>query len=79
MVNNLSLSQELAIYQKEKPRLLVESNEKYVLIKGIELVGVYTSQEDVLQEGYRRFGNTEFLVKQITALEEFSNFTRAIA
>ncbi|MBI5794383.1 hypothetical protein HZA87_04890 [Candidatus Uhrbacteria bacterium] len=79
MQNRSILSQELTTYQSEKARLLAESNGKFVLVKGTDIIGVYVSQDDALQEGYRRFGNTEFLVKQITALEEFSNFSRAIA
>ena len=77
-MNEDIFSEELATYQKEKPRLLSEASNKYVLIKGAEIVGVYASQEDALREGYRRFGNTEFLVKQIIDLEQFNNFTRPI-
>lgn len=74
----MQLERELATYQKEKQRLLSESKGKFVLIKGDVVVGVFTSQEDALSVGYKSFGNTEFLVRQITVMEEFGNFTRAL-
>ncbi len=72
------LEKELATYQKEKSRLLAESMGKFVLIKEDKVVGIFVSQEDALAEGYKQFGNTEFLIKKITEFEEIGNFTRAL-
>lgn len=74
----MSLEQELKTYQKEKEKLLQESKGKFVLIKGGEIIGVYASQEDALAEGYKKFGNEEFLVKEITEVEPVNFFTRPL-
>lgn len=75
----MSLEQELKTYEKEKERLLSEAKGKFVLIKGDKIIGVYAAKEDALAEGYKRFGNTEFLVKEITEVEPVYFFTRPLA
>lgn len=72
------LEQELKTYQQEKERLLLESKGKFVLIKGDKIIGIYAAKEDALVEGYKRFGNTEFLVKEITEIEPVHFFTRPL-
>ena len=74
----MPLEQELKIYKRERKRLLSESEGKFALIKGREVIGVYASQEDALAEGYKRFGNEEFLVKEITEIEQVNFFTRPL-
>jgi len=74
----MPLEQELRTYEKEKARLLLEAKGKFVLIKGNEIIGVYAAKEDALIEGYKRFGNTEFLVKEITEIEPVHFFTRPL-
>ena len=74
----MPLEKELATYQREKQRLLAESAGKYVLIKDDKVIDTFMNQEDALNAGYRNFGNTEFLVKQVSVMEEFGNFTRAL-
>jgi hypothetical protein len=74
----MSLEQELKTYEKEKEKLLAEAKGKFVLIKGDKIIGVYASQEDALAEGYKRFGNEEFLVKEITEIEPVNFFTRPL-
>ena len=44
-----------------------------MLIHGAVVVGTYYSPEDAIAEGYRKFGNVPFLVKQITAVETPAN------
>lgn len=73
------LVQELTTYQKEKTRLLNESPGKFVLIKGQDVIDVFATSEDALAQGYKAFGNTEFLVKRIVEFEEISYFTRVLA
>lgn len=72
------LETELTTYQKEKGRLLAEYPDKFVLIKNQSVVGVFASQDDALAQGYKQFGNTEFLVKKIVEFEDIGNFTRAL-
>ncbi len=36
-----------------------------VVIKGSEILGVWNDRGDALQEGLKKFGNVEFLVRQI--------------
>lgn len=71
----MSLEQELKTYENEKEKLLSEGKGKFALIKGNKIIGIYVSQEDALAEGYKRFGNEEFLVKEITEIEPVNFFT----
>jgi hypothetical protein len=64
-----ALEAELATYEARREELLASAEGKYVLIKGEEVAGVYDSQEDAVREGYRRFGNVPFLVKQVLRVE----------
>ena len=43
---------------------------KYVLIKGDEVFGFFSSYDDALNEGYKKFRLNTFFVKQINALEQ---------
>jgi hypothetical protein len=74
-----SLQQELATYQREKSRLVSESEGKFVLIKGDEVAGVWGTYEDALREGYEQFGLTPFLVKQVREIDNVCFFTRELA
>jgi hypothetical protein len=76
---HMKFKQELETYEDAKEKLLAESKGKFVLIKGSEIIGVYTSQEDALAEGYKRFGNKEFLVKEVIEVEPVNFFTRPLA
>lgn len=57
----------LAIYEKEKARLMAEgSTGKFALVGDGKIVGVWETYEDALQSGYERFGvDAKFLVKKI--------------
>lgn len=74
----MPLEQELQTYTANKERLISESLGSFVVIKGEKIAGIFTSQEDALQAGYKEFGNTEFLVKKITEFEEINWFTRSV-
>jgi hypothetical protein len=63
------LSVELATFDSNKDRLLVESNGKFALVIGNEIVGTFVSDRDALDEGYRRVGNKPFLVKRVVQFE----------
>jgi hypothetical protein len=73
----MALEKELATYQAKLAELKQHQG-KYVLIQDETVVDFFTSYDDALKEGYRRFGLTPFLVKQILAVEPVYFFTRAI-
>jgi hypothetical protein len=55
-----------------------EAKGRFVLIKDENVVGDFGSYEDALAEGYRRFGNVEFLVKEVKEDELVNFFTRSL-
>ncbi len=68
------LEVELKTYEENKERLLTQASAKFVLIRGSEVAGTFAAQEDAVSEGYRRWGNVPFLVKQIVAVDTPLNF-----
>ncbi len=68
------LDAETATFQEHRDELLGSAEGKFVLVKGEQVVGVYDSKRDAITEGYRRFGNTPFLVKQVLKVETPQNF-----
>jgi hypothetical protein len=73
----MALERELAVYNEHLMELL-PSEGKYVVIKGEQILGVYDSLDDALGAGYDRFGDVDFLVKQIHAVEPIEYFSRDI-
>jgi hypothetical protein len=69
------LEPELETYDQHKEELLGTAAGKWVLIRGQEIAGTFDTQDDAISEGYRRFGNVPFLVKQILAHEAPEYFT----
>ncbi len=69
------LRKELETFEAQKSGLLGESRGKYALIKDDQVVGVFDTRQDAIRQGYERFGNVPFLVKQIVELEVPQNFT----
>jgi len=72
------LQQELAAYKAHKTDLLATAEGKYALVRGDEISGTFESLDDALAEGYRKFGNVPFLVKQITAVDAPVNFVSSL-
>ncbi len=70
------LKAEIDTYCREKDRLVAESEGKFALVHGQEVVGVWDTYEDALKEGYGHFGLEPFLVKHIEAIEQIHFFTR---
>jgi len=73
----MALERELETYKRELPNLLDRVG-KFALVRGDELVSVWETYDDALQEGYRLFGLEPFLVKQIQLAEFVHHITRAI-
>lgn len=72
------LATEFATYEKHRDELVGSSFDKYVLIHGEEVVGVYQAESDAINEGYRRFGNVPFLVKHVLPVEPPLNFVSGL-
>ena len=70
----MKLKEEYEAYKARKDELLVKHEGKFVLIKGKELIDVFSSYDDALKEGVKKFGNVPFLVKRIQNEEEVNFF-----
>jgi hypothetical protein len=75
----MPLEQELQTFHEQKDHLLEKYKDRYVLIKGDDIVADFESRGDALREGYKRFGRTAFLVKKVEEVEKVNFFTRALA
>lgn len=69
-----TLQKELETYENHKKELLSMARGKFVLIKSDKILGEFDTEADAIQEGYLKFGNTAFLVKQILEIEQTLNF-----
>ena len=72
------LEQELRTYEEQKDRLLGSAEGKFVLIREGSVVGIYDSKADAIAQGYQRFGNVPFLVKQILKIEVPQNLVSSL-
>lgn len=59
------LQKEIAAYEKIEPELRKTQTGKYALVKGDELVGTFDSFDAAASEGLQRFGDEDFLIRQI--------------
>ena len=73
----MALEKELAAYQAKLPELKSEEG-KFVLIRGDEVAGIFTSSEDAIKIGYEKFGLNPFLVKQIQTIERVQCISRLV-
>jgi hypothetical protein len=69
---------ELATYEANRESLVAESEGKYVVIRGEQIAGTWSSYEDALKEGYRLYKLEPFLVKRIEGVESVHYFSREI-
>lgn len=70
-----ALRTELETYQRLVPTLL-QSEGRFALIAGEDLLGIFDTYSDALAEGYRSRGLSPFLVKRISSVEAISFFSR---
>ncbi len=64
------LELEWTTYLREVARLLAEGNEgRHVLIKDDQIIGIWETRDEALEEGYRRFLGQAMLVHQIQTRE----------
>ena len=71
----MALEKELATYKSKLPELK-DSEGKFVLLHGVQVVDVSTSYEDAIKEGYAKFKLEPFLVKQIHCVEQVQFISR---
>ena len=57
------LAEELEFYDQNRERFLHDHTNRYLLIKGSELVGSYAAMGQAVGEGVRQFGSGPFLVR----------------
>ena len=72
-----SLDVELAFYQRNL-REWEDREGEYVLIKGEEMCGFFSSYDDALKIGYEKFDLEPFLVKQINVIEQAHFISRSV-
>ncbi len=60
------LETELAYFEANKAEYQKNYPGKFVLIKGTEFAGDFTSQAEAYEVGLKRFGNQPFLIKHVT-------------
>lgn len=65
--------EDLEAYRKYLPSILNREGD-YVLIGNANLVGVFVTLDEALENGYRLFSPNNFLVHQIRAIEPVSLF-----
>ena len=75
----MKLAEEYQTYKSHKDELLVKAEGKFVLIKDHEVVDAFSSYDDALKDGLKRFGNVPFLIKQVTREEDVNFFFNHIA
>jgi hypothetical protein len=68
----MALEKELETFRRELPKLLADSNnrDKYALVFGERIEGVWPTREEALAAGYERFNIQPFMVKRITEREK---------
>lgn len=72
----LTFQQELRAYEAALPRMLEESDGKYVVIRGSQICNVLLTYDEALNWAYDQFGLERFFVKQINATQQVAHFSR---
>jgi hypothetical protein len=65
---------ETKTFNEKLPELLVSDNGKYVVIKGSNIEGIFTSQDDALKCGYSKFKKEPFFMQQILPFQIIQDF-----
>ena len=73
----MTLEKELQTY-KNKLSELKKDEGKFVLIHGDDVIDTFSSYDDAIKEGYKRFHLEPFLVKQISSIEQIQFISRSI-
>jgi len=62
-MNEQLLAEEINFYDQHKERFLREHINRYLLIKGHELIATFSTENQAIGEGVRRFQSGPFLVR----------------
>ncbi len=73
----MGLDRELATYEAHLLELLADEG-KFVVIKGDQILGAFSSYEEALRAGYDHYGATTFLVRKIQRDEPVHYFAHDI-
>ena len=57
------LGEEFQFYEQNKEALIRDYLNRYLLIKGSEVIGSYSTEGQAIGEGVRRYGTEPFLVR----------------
>ena len=71
------LEKELETYKKKLSELKQDEG-KFALIHGDDVIDTFTSYEDAIKEGYKKFGLEPFLVKQVHSIERIQFISRSV-
>lgn len=74
----IALEKELATYNQKLPEFK-GSEGKFVVIHGDDVLGIYSTYDDAIKEGYSKLGLKPFLVKQVNTLEQIQFISRFAA
>jgi len=74
-----NLDKEIEAFERMLPELLAASAGKFALIFEEKLLGVFTSKEDALSYGIEKVGEKEFLIREITRIQEPLYFFHGIS
>ncbi len=66
----MALERELAFFTQKRDELLKNHKDKFALVKGEALIGVYDSASNAYKVGVSKFGREAFLVKPIREQDE---------
>ena len=69
------LTKELQTFNTHKRELIGKANGKFALVKDDQIVDIFDTKFDAIRQGYERFGNVPFLVKQVVEIDIPQNFT----
>jgi len=70
----MELEQELQFFESMRAKWVESYKDKFVLIKGKELLGVFDTFSDAYRVGVEKFGNTPFLIKRVSEEEQVERF-----
>jgi len=70
----MALESELKYFTDHKEELLRHHEKQFVLIKGDQFAGAYTTEAEAYKAGLEKFGNKPFLIKQVLKEETVAHF-----
>lgn len=74
MSEQIPLQTELEYFEKHKQEYLNLHKGQFVLIKGEEFAGSFTTEAEAYKAGLEKFGNTPFFIKQVLDNDETASY-----